>query len=126
MSHDPNASGITINWQMFGSNGQETADYSRGVLERFTRRSADTSSIKTVCNPRSIDFLHNPHMLEYFAGRYPLDESGKPSPGVATAAFEKIVINHYHCKSWEEYVERAKRGDVFWLNTNQSLHEKIV
>ena len=34
----PDASGLAINWQLFGSNGQETADFSRGVLERFTRR----------------------------------------------------------------------------------------
>ena len=30
-SHDEKASGLAINWQHFGSNGQKTADYSRGV-----------------------------------------------------------------------------------------------
>ena len=34
----PQASGVAVNWQLYGSNGARTADYSRGVLERFTRR----------------------------------------------------------------------------------------
>ena len=38
LSCDKNAAALGINEQHFGSNRQETADYSRGVLERFTRR----------------------------------------------------------------------------------------
>ena len=38
LSNAPNAAGLSIHWQIYGSNGQEKADYSRGVLERFTRR----------------------------------------------------------------------------------------
>ena len=54
---------------------------------------------------------------------YSIDENCTPSTGNASAAFEKIVINHYHCKSWEEYVERAKRGNVYWLKTNHYTRE---
>ena len=37
----PNAGGLCINWMMYGSNNLETADYSKGVLERFTRRASN-------------------------------------------------------------------------------------
>ena len=33
LSQAPNAAGVIINWQFFGSNGHERADFSRGVLE---------------------------------------------------------------------------------------------
>ena len=37
LSRDQNAAGLAMHWQCFGSGGQEKADHSRGVLERFTR-----------------------------------------------------------------------------------------
>ena len=43
LSHDPNAAGLGINWQIFDSNGQEKADYSRGDLKRERGRS-DTAN----------------------------------------------------------------------------------
>ena len=33
----PDAAAIAMYWYLFGSNSQEKADYTRGVLERFTR-----------------------------------------------------------------------------------------
>ena len=38
LSRDEQAQALAVNWQIFGSNGHETADFSRGVLERFTCR----------------------------------------------------------------------------------------
>ena len=29
--------GVGFNWKLFGSNGHEKADYSKGVIERFTK-----------------------------------------------------------------------------------------
>ena len=29
--------GVAFNWKLFGSNGQDKADYSKGVIERFTK-----------------------------------------------------------------------------------------
>ncbi len=111
LSRDSNAAGLAINWQLFGSNGEEKADYSRGVLERFTRREDKINKhVKTVANPRVINFFGNPHSAIYFEGVYVIDETGEVvnGPFNETATADKIVINHYHCKSWEEY--RTKRG----------------
>ena len=84
LSGKPNAASLAINWQIFGSNGHEAADLSRGVLERFTRRAPVANRhVKTVSNPRKIN---NP----------------------VTA--EKIAVNHYCTKSREEFTSKQNRG----------------
>ncbi|MBR4641880.1 MAG: glycosyltransferase family 92 protein [Selenomonadaceae bacterium] len=121
LSGNPNAAGLAINWQMFGSNGQVKADYSRGVLERFTRRApkdytpagGETNSlIKTVTNPRKINFFGSPHFSNYFEGCYSVNENGKLVTGgySAPVTAEKIVVNHYYTKSYEEYAKKVNRG----------------
>lgn len=102
-----------MHWWFFGSNGQEKADYSRGVLERFTRRDKNVGAqIKTVSNPRAINFITNPHYAIYFEGKRSVNENGVTVQGHLNrpATSEKIVINHYHTKSREEYQIKRKRG----------------
>ena len=116
MSNYPNAAGLAINWQLFGANGQEKADYSRGVLERFTQRvkniPASEALIKTIANPRKINLKVDAHCQDYFENFYSVNESGYVVPklhGVPISA-KKIVINHYHTKSLEEYQQKLSRG----------------
>ena len=123
LSADPNAAGLAINWQFFGSNGQEKADYSRGVLERFTRRAPrhftedlpdhkGNASVKSIINPRRADYLWNPHFAIYFPSFHAVNENG----AVVEEHFnepvtaDKIVVNHYFTKSVEEYADKIKRG----------------
>ena len=135
LSHYPNASGLAINWQMFGSNGQEKADYSKGVLERFTRRAPKdwtppdgekNSVIKTVSNPRRINFFSNAHYPVYFEGCCSVNENGEiishwyNDPVLA----DTIVINHYHTKSREEYEQKIAHGrtDILQKRRNEFDH----
>lgn len=117
LSHNPNAAGLAIHWHMFDSNGQKTADYSRNVLERFIHCATNIAPVvKTIANPRRIDSFHSTavHIMRYFKGFLGLDENlnivktFNPTPATA----EKIVINHYQCKSLEEYLVKIKRGDA--------------
>ncbi len=111
---------MAINWQCFGSNGQEKADYSRGVLERFTRRAPSdwapdgfgNAHIKIITNPRAVNFFHIPHRVNYFEGVYAVNEVGNAVNGAFSnpVAFDKIVVNHYIIKSREEYAKKVKRG----------------
>lgn len=124
LSHDPNAAGLAIHWQFFGSNGQEEADYSRGVLERFTSRSFNGNKyIKTVANPRNISFFHDPHFPNYFEGFYSVDETLKPVTGSIPVpiSFDKIVVNHYHSKSKEEYAKKVERGNADFADNRYSM-----
>ena len=131
LSDKPNAAGLGINWQCFGSNGQDNADYSKGVLERFTRRAPKDWTldglgnihVKTVNNPRMIDFIYNPHFAKYFEENFSVNENG----GIIPSAFnnpvtaEKIVVNHYHVKSREEFSVKMQRGRAdYKINTYDS------
>ena len=128
LSQNPNAAGLAIHWQIFGSNGQERADYSCGVLERFTRRapsdwfvSTNTQGIlypkgncfiKSIVNPRKVNFFDDPHKANYFEGFYSVDEHSNKVVNSACLPIvtEKIVVNHYYTKSREEYNNRNIRG----------------
>ncbi|MBR0060513.1 MAG: glycosyltransferase family 92 protein [Selenomonadaceae bacterium] len=138
LSHDLNAAGLGINWQIFGSNGHETADYSRGVLERFTRRApinwaaaseneynyiSNNIFIKTIANPRLIDHVDNPHFATYFKEYHSINEEGKTTDGTCNYPItaKKIVVNHYYCKSREEY--KATKMERGWACSEEHPYE---
>ena len=130
LSKDPNAAGLAINWQLFGSNGQEKADYSRGVLERFMQRApkdwaplaknpnaklrtSGNAIVKIIANPRKINLIGHPHYAIYFSECYSVNEIGKviePRSCNFPVTADKIVINHYNTKSHEEYLKKISRG----------------
>ena len=121
LSDNPKAAGLGINWQIFGSNGQDKADYSRGVLERFIRRApsdwfmGSATNVKggnvltkSVVNPRHIYYMWGPHEVLCLEGFMTLNEKGeKVSRGlIYPVCTEKIVVNHYYTKSFEEFMEK--------------------
>ena len=126
LADKPQATGLAVNWQVFGSNEQETADYSKGVLERFTRRAEsdwfepmtkDTLPIgnihvKTIANPRYIRYIVNPHYAYYFDGAFAVNSNGERvrAWGNEPVLADKIVVNHYYTKSREEYQSKINRG----------------
>ncbi len=128
LSRDPNVAGLVINWHYFGSSGQEKADYSRGVLERFTRRASDdwvysprkpntpgcNAVVKTIANPRAINFLPSPHFANYFEKYFAVNEKGGFIQGAINLPLtvDKIVVNHYHAKSREEHAKKVQRGQA--------------
>ena len=116
LSGIPNAAGLAINWQIFGSNGHEKADYSRGVLERFTRRAQRdyyiNRLVKTIVNPRRTDCLRDPHSAIYFTTFQAVNENGVLGKEFFydPVTNDKIVVNHYFTKSHEEYISKRNRG----------------
>ena len=54
----------------------------------------------------------NPHLAIYFDGCFSVDEKGTPVMNGIVDSFsvDKIALNHYHCKSWEEYQIKRPRG----------------
>ena len=120
------ASGVVINWQLFGTNGEIKADYNRGVLERFTRRApvdwvvpiphrtipGGNAQIKTVANPRKIYFFTSAHFPIYFEGNYSVNERGGIVPNYCNepVTADKIALNHYNTKSREEFLAKVNKG----------------
>ena len=128
LSCDSNAGGLVVHWQCFGSNNLDKADYSRGVLERFTRRGEKNLGdykilnntpnaygnffLKLIANPRRIKemFVHN---ANYFEDHYSVNENGIKIPSGQVGkpiVADKIVINHYFTKSREEFNLKRVRG----------------
>ena len=124
LKENPTAGGVEISWIMYGSNNLETADYSKGVLERFTYRAKDISdAVKTVSNPRKIYYMTTPHCPNFFMEYTSMFERDLGST-------RKILINHYKLKSREEFEAKNKGfvGDVAYgqkdyYNPKQFTHE---
>ncbi|MBE8951785.1 MAG: glycosyltransferase family 92 protein [Quinella sp. 1Q7] len=122
----PDASGLAVNWQLYGSSGHETADYSRGVLERFTRRApvdwivpiphrdipGGNAQVKTVANPRRIFCFTSAHFPIYFAGNFSVNERGGRVDSYCNAPVtaERLVVNHYNVKSRAEFLGKLGKG----------------
>ena len=125
LENKPNAGGLGVNIYYYGSNFHKEADFSKGVLERFTRRAptdwtpilpnglpGGTAHVKTVTNPRKVNFFYNPHFVNYFEGFQAINENGGVVPTFSNnpPTVKKIAINHYVVKSREEYLSKISRG----------------
>ena len=125
LSADSNAAALAVNWQLFGSNGQEKADYSRGVLERFTRCASNegvfigkdnvrtgNTNVKTIANPRFIKDIFSAHFANYFAGKFAINSNGECVPEWSNdpPLTDKISINHYFVKSREEFFSKINKS----------------
>ncbi|MBQ7704461.1 MAG: glycosyltransferase family 92 protein [Selenomonadaceae bacterium] len=129
LEDNPTAGGLSINWMMYGSNNLEKADYNKGVLERFTRRASNfEAKVKSISNPRKINYLTTPHFVEYFLGFITIDFRDFENTNPLN---EKILINHYKLKSREEFLrkynlgsEDASYGGKEYYNEKNFTHEK--
>jgi len=108
--------GIEINWIMYGDSGHKTKTEGL-VIERFKDHSeddfAENRQVKTILNPRHVLCMQVHHACyvkqtsvnsdknknkKYFPNRKPL--------------FNKIRINHYFTKSYEEFLAKQAKGRV--------------
>ena len=126
LSNFPDAAALTVNWQLFGSNGHDKADTSRGVLERFTRRApvdwvvpipnrdipGGNAQIKTIANPRKVALFTSAHFPIYFEGHHAVNEQGGIVDSYCNepVTAEKIALNHYNTKSREEFIAKMNKG----------------
>ena len=115
MNSHPNAGGLGVNWLIFGSSGHDSKPEG-GVLENYTRCAEKNfyanHHIKTICDPMKVLSAASAHFSLYFSKFYNLDENGNIVTNALTQEvhFEKIRINHYFCKSKEEYIKKRNRG----------------
>ena len=107
--------GVGINWRMFGSNGQDRK-IEGGVLERFTFRAPDDFSmnltVKTICNPRRVNYISVPHCCYYYLWNVCVNEHGEiiPESENLRNSVDLLQLNHYYTKSMEEFHQKLMRG----------------
>lgn len=111
--------GLSIHWLIYGDNGHKTKTDGL-VIERFTKHSKKdfhrNRLVKSIVNPRLV-FKMRAHNGEFIGNTLETDENGKKIAGNSKhISHNKIRINHYWGKSYEEFQIKKFRGDVAFLN----------
>jgi len=122
-SLDSSTSGIGMNWLMFGSNGQEETIPDGNVFKAFTLGIAEDYSInkhiKTIAKIKQISRIPSPHFVDYEGDSFSVTENGEvinnPTEPVPKAfsnypSHKRIWVNHYFCRSKEDFSSKIKRG----------------
>ena len=106
--------GLGINWQIFGSNGHiEKSGQSQ--LERFKLRANEdhevNAHIKSIVQPKYVKSPTTPHNFKYIKNKFCVNENFMPITGAfSKVSVNKIQLNHYFCRSVEEFNAKIKRG----------------
>lgn len=102
--------GIGINWYFFGNNGHDkVVDDEYSQIKRFTKRAEKMDRhIKTIlnCNVTCKMSVHNPNEVSIVSpDNIPI--SGPFNPNTND---EIAQLNHYYCKTPEEFLVKCQRG----------------
>lgn len=109
-----NYGGLGVNWLIFGSNGHLHRT-NKPQLQSFTMRSDESFSpnnhIKSIVQPRFVKSAFKSHCFHYIDGKQCVNENFAPIDGATSdISVRKIQLNHYYCRSLEEYREKIERG----------------
>lgn len=69
--------------------------------------------VKTICNPRMVTNYISPHYPQYRLGAISVDSTGQSRAKgwcCLNVTFTNIRLNHYFCKSKEDYIIKVSRG----------------
>jgi len=109
----PRTGGVALHWYYFGSNGHRTRP-ACGVISGYTRRQRQPNRhVKCFVRPESVTQNRNSHSWFFRGARWAVNEYGKAvlgSIGKPTAV--NAWINHYYCKSLEDFQEKAQRSST--------------
>lgn len=108
---------LVVNWRVFGSSGHRTKPET-GVLQSYSRClsfiNGHTIHIKSIVNTKHWEHVVGPHDWKYQEGFYAVNERFQrvDGPWNHNVTYDKISINHYVLKSFEEYLEKSARGSA--------------
>lgn len=89
---------VIIDWEIFGSCGHKKKPQGL-VIENYTMRARKSWLYKSIVNPRMVFSMGcHEHNVAFWTYHVPRNVA---------------QINHYYCKSWEEYERRKTRGDAW-------------
>lgn len=113
---DDNAGGYAINWCIYGSSGHEKKPQDGLLIENFTYHSdvsyVHNRHIKSIVRPSCVKYFDHPHYPIYKPGYYCINYDGDivPSWWNNISSYKGIKLNHYFCKSKEEFLIRRSLG----------------
>jgi predicted O-methyltransferase YrrM len=109
---DKKSSGVVLNWCTFGA---EEENKSVSQIDRYTKCVPLTHSqnkyVKSIVQPKTVLKFNDPHFPVYVKGNG-VDIKGNVVRGsTINKPYRQIAwINHYYCRSLEDYHEKIKRG----------------
>jgi hypothetical protein len=105
-----NYGGLCVNWVMFGSNGFLTKPLGL-ITESYTLSKVD-QHIKTIVQSEFVSRSAGPsHCFRYEKGYYAVSEDFKKVDyAYSVPSINKIQLNHYFTKSFEEWEKKVQRG----------------
>jgi hypothetical protein len=106
--------GLAINWVMYGFSGHK--EKPKGlVIENFTKNDGIHHGYKSIVNPRTV-IEYQVHAALHFFKIEVVNEKGIDAYecDVSKSGIDKIRINHYYTKSYEEYSEKVIKGRAGW------------
>lgn len=118
---DKKTSGVVLNWCTFGS---ETNNTHLPQIERFTKcvplGHHQTKYVKSIVQPSRVHNFKEPHFPIYLKGAA-ADVKNRPIRGSYTESpYREIAwINHYYCRSLEEYQKKIDRGVAYPIMENR-------
>lgn len=106
--------GLGVNWLVFGSGGY-TEKSAQPQLERFIMRSEERFSanrnIKSIVQPARVNKLTTVHSFSYKKPFFCVNENFSPvEHALSDVSVKRIRLNHYYCRSLEEYKTKIERG----------------
>ncbi|MCF2447702.1 glycosyltransferase family 92 protein [Dyadobacter sp. CY345] len=109
-----NVGGLGINWLVFGSSGYIKRTL-RSQLRSFLKRSQASFPInrhvKLIVQPRFVKRSIGAHLFSYKKGHFAVNEHfSQITSSYSDTSVDKIQINHYYCRSLEEYQDKVERG----------------
>ncbi|WP_158859293.1 glycosyltransferase family 92 protein [Lunatibacter salilacus] len=121
--------GLGVTWLIFGSNGHKNKPH-ESQLEAFTMRSEVSFNanvhIKSIVQPRYVRSARISHCFNYKIGFHCVSENFQKIPrAVSPPSVDTIQLNHYYCRSLEEYHEKIQRGrgDRLDLRKLEDFHD---
>ncbi len=138
--------GVVVNWLSFDSNGVEKRNKNKSVIDTFTRvyenyNTPINRTIKSIVKPSKVKLVRSVHACIYKRNEIAVDENFNPIKSnlyfrTNKVSMNKIRINHYHCKSKEEYLIKINKGfadrtkprtyEECSLNFEETTHDYII
>lgn len=106
------APAVALHWYYYGSSGHEQRPQD-WVIRAYTHRAAAPNHhFKVFVRPEQVTRNRNSHNFYYRQGRCAVREDGRRVYGSMSRppSVERAWINHYYCKSLEDYLEKAARS----------------
>ena len=133
-----NYAGVCLNWVIYTANNHITMPMGP-VMQNYTELLPydfpANKHVKSIVQPRYVALIDSPHFARYIHGHRAVNEKYTFVPGPFSEHSTEIAqINHYQTKSFEEWLDKVKRGiadtnfsrkvDDFWHFNPQMLHLK--